>query len=250
MRAWVFAPLWMLLFAAGLVALAVAINAGRAEDRPHRRYLPGIAADSAGAPTATPTPTPIPGPGAGSARRIAMFIEIDAKELSATDTGTTTLHISAQVFAPLPSVDQPVVSATGTWTIAPHPPDEAGCTWTRTVTKDMFAVTFFQTADLSVVANMDAPEWHYTQLCPAGLSFTYPKFGEEGLFHFLLELMAPYRQGAGVKLPMDVVSEVPISCIKRHGLFEQGSTEFTDGASVEVFVYQPDFPGGCLLPAE
>jgi hypothetical protein len=235
----------------GLAALAVALpNAGEAANLPHRRFVPGLAADSARAPTAVPTafPTPI----FDTDRRITMFFEIDAKELAVSGTGTTIVHISANVSAPLPSVEQPIVTASGTFTIAPHPGDAVGCTWIRTLTKDTFKVTFFQTTDLSIVANMDAPEWYYTMTCPTDGGRTpplrSPAFGEEGMFYFLQELMAPYRQGLGVKLPMGVVSEVPISCIKRHVLFQQGTTNFTDGASVEVFVYQPDFPGGCLLP--
>ncbi len=239
-------PLLLVSIGIGLAALAVALPNAEAADRPHRRYVPGLAADSA--PTPTAVPTAFPPPIFDTDRRITMFFEIDAKELAVSGEGTTVVHISANVSAPLPTVDQPVVTASGTFTIAPHPPDAAGCTWTRTLTKDTFKVTLFHTTDLSVVANLEAPEWYYIAQCPKGPPVRFPAFGEEGMFYFLQELMAPYRQGVGVKLPMDVVSEVPISCIKRHGLFQQGPTAFTDGASVEVFVYQPDFPGGCLLP--
>jgi hypothetical protein len=243
-------PLLLAAVGAGLVLLAATTSSlGEAADRPHRRFVPGLAADSARAPT--PVPTPFPAPIYDTDRRITMFFEIDAKELAVSGTGFTIVHISANVSAPLPTADQPVVTASGTFTIAPHPGDAVGCTWTRTLTKDTFKVTLFQTTDLSIVANLEAPEWYYIMTCPTDGGRTpplrFPAFGEEGMFYFLQELMAPYRQGLGVKLPMDVVSEFPISCIKRHGLFQQGPTNFTDGASVEVFVYQPDFPGGCLL---
>jgi hypothetical protein len=203
-----------------------------------------VAADSAPpAPTATPP--------FNTDRQIAMLIELEGKELAASGVGFTLVHMTATVSAvDMPTALDPVVTATGTFSIAPHPPDSAGCTWERTMTKDTFKVTFYYTQDLSIVADMETPEWYYTVQCPApgAPPIRFPAFGEEGLFHFLREIIEPYRQGNGVRLPMDVVAEVPVSCIKRHFKVERPETSFTGFISVEVFVYQPGFPGGCLLP--
>jgi hypothetical protein len=240
------ARLLVVFIGAGLVVVAVALPGG-AVDLTHRRFVPGLAADSAPAPTATATPTPIPGPGSGPGLYVALFIDIDAKELAVSGTGTTIVPMSAFVLdVPLPTAQAPMVTAIGTFTIAPHPddhPDGAVCTWTRFFASDIFGVTFNDTGDLSVMATLQAPEWHYTMTCQSASGSTppvrFPAFGEEGLFLFLQEAMAPYRQGSGVRIPMDAVSG---SCIKRQEeIFVPAST---GDVTVKIWVYTKP----CLLP--
>lgn len=245
------AALCLVLLGAGMLVVTSALPPSSAAEGPHRRYLPGLAADSAPAPT--PTPTPLPGGSPNdTALRVALIIDIDAKELAVGPTGTTIVHITADARANLPSPTEPVVTVSGSFTIAPHPGDAAGCTWTRFFFTDIFNVTFTVSADDSVLASLQAPEWHYTMTCPTADGSTppqrFPAFGEEGLFLFLLEAMEPYAatpplyKGGGVRIPMDVVSH---ACIRRaKGIHVAAST---GDVTVTVFVYQ-QIPGGCPLP--
>lgn len=180
-----------------------------------------------------------------------MFIDIEAKELGVTGTGTTVVPISAFVLdVPLPTAQAPTVTAIGTFTIAPHPDDhpdaETVCVWTRSFASDIFGATFFDTGDLSVMARLQAPEWHYTMTCQAPGGSTppvrFPAFGEESLFLFLNEAMMPYRQSIAdpeVRIPMDAVSG---GCIKRQKEIVVPAS--TGDVTLKILVYTKP----CLLP--
>jgi len=60
--------------------------------------------------------------------------------------------------------------------------------------------------------------------------------------------MQPYRSGNGLRLPTDVYTGYPggSGCLKRWAQL-QGSA-FNGDAAVDVWVYEPGYPGGCLLP--
>jgi hypothetical protein len=207
-----------------------------------RIIVPNLASDSA---RAAPPPTPTPAPTSDSQRWVKIFITITAEELAVTSSGTLPVRIFATADAPLPGVLDTPTPVTGTFTISPHGTDSAGCVWTRTITQPNFTMTVGHSGDLSILASIVAPEWFYTMRCPGNpAAFRFPDFGEEGLFYFLQQVMSPYRVGNSVRLPTDVDSSG--GCLKRSATFR--SSSFNGEAQVDVYVYQKDWPGGCLLP--
>lgn len=218
---------------------------------PFRMVVPGIAADSApGAanPTPTPTPTPPPGPGSPEELWVKVDITVEALELAVGPSGTMPVNIFATAQGRMPSATDLPILVTGTFTISPHGTDAAGCTWTRTITKPDFELIIYHSTGLSVRADLEVPEWYYTLQCPKGPPVRVPAFGEETLFNFLLELMAPYRVGDGVLLPTPIYQGYanPPGCLKRSATFT--GTTFKGTTTVDVYVYDKDWPGGCLLP--
>lgn len=235
----------MLVFAAGLIAVVIAVResgpvtaAGK-----WKLIVPAVAADSARPPA--PTPTPV----FDTERWIRVEIRIRALELAATASGTLPVLIHATAEAPVRNAFDPPITVTGDFSITPEGTDAVGCTWTRTDASSDFKMTVYYNSagNLDVLLSFVSPEWHYTVTCPkVGVVTRSPAFGEEGLELFLRDLMQPYRTNEvanGVRLPMTVASGGE-PCIKRVAYFIGYGIQ-TNPAEVAVWVFQPGYPGGC-----
>lgn len=243
---------WLFLVVALALSAAAVTAALWGADEPAtaaggwKLVVPNVAADSARRPTAVPTPTV----SFDSERWVRIEIRIHALELAATGTGTLPVLIHATAEGRLPGAFDAPVTVNGTFTITPEGSDEVGCNWVRADSSTTFKVTFHYNAagNLDALLGIVSPTWHYNITCPNGFTFRSPAFGEEGLETFLRDLMQPYRTSEvanGVRLPMTVVSapnQPP--CIKRSANFT-GTGIQTRPAEVGVWVYQPDYPGGC-----
>lgn len=195
-----------------------------------------VASDSA---PARPQPT------YDTERWVMIAITMTVWELGVTDTGTSPVRIFATARARLPTVLEGPVTVTGTVTLAPYENRPDDCVWTRTVTNPNFKMTVYHSGDLSVLVGGDGPEWYYMIQCdedPPVRSAQVP-------FFLLLEsALLPYRTTEGVRLPTAVYTGYysGSGCLKRSAQI-QGSSVNAD-VEVDVWVYQPDYPGGCLLP--
>jgi hypothetical protein len=205
--------------------------------------VPNIAADVVAArPRPTPTAAPF-----DSDRWVNIQMNITAKELAVGPSGTVEVPIVVSASAKLPTVLEGPVTVTGTAFVQPHVVDSAGCTWSRTFSNPEFKMTVYYSGDLSVIVSADGPDWYYDVICPpSSRTVRFPASGSVPLRLYLQYTMAAYRVADGVRLPTEVISETPISCLKRKGTFNQ--TAFNAHAVIQVYVYQPGFPGGCLLP--
>jgi hypothetical protein len=243
----------LVLLVAGLGATSLwaqrtsdsAVAAAPAAVGPHRRHVAGLAADSANPPAAQPTPV------FDGARWVRISIRIQAHELGVTATGFKIVPIIATADAPLPSVLDSPAAVAGQFSLSPEGADSVGCTWSAQITKPGFLMTVHHSGDLDILASIDPPEWHYDVTCPGSpQKLRSPAFGEEGLFLFLRDVMAPYRTTVngmdGVRLPTRLDLTRP-DCVKRSNSFAMQSV--SGYAEVFVYVYQPDFPGGCNFPA-
>lgn len=238
----------MLVFAAGLIAVVIAVRdsgpvtaAGK-----WKLIVPAVAADSARPPA--PTPTPV----FDTERWVRVEIRIRALELAATASGTLPVLIHATAEAPVRNALDPPITVTGDFSITPEGTDAVGCTWTRTDASSDFKMTVYYNSagNLDVLLSFVSPEWHYTVTCPkVGVVTRSPAFGEEGLELFLRDLMQPYRTNEvpnGVRLPMTVTTADHglDPCIRRSAHFS-GSGIQTNPAEVAIWVYQPGYPGAC-----
>jgi hypothetical protein len=235
----------MFVVVAALIAVVVAGRDGDSVGAAGKWKLivPGVAADSARPPA--PTPTPV----FDTERWIRVEIRIRALELAATGSGTLPVLIHATAEAPVRSALDPPVTVTGDFSITPEGTDAVGCTWTRTDASSDFKMTVYYNSagNLDALLSFVSPEWHYTVTCPkVGVVTRSPAFGEEGLQLFLRDLMQPYLTNEvpnGVRLPMTVASGSE-PCIKRVAYFIGYGIQ-TSPAEVAVWVFQPDYPGGC-----
>lgn len=211
----------------------------------HRRFLLGIAADSAPVPaTATPTSTPVPGSGPQGGLLVTVIIRIRALELAATATGTKPVMINAEASVPMPTAQQVVNVAAGTFSITEVGVDDAGCAWDRTDESTTFSVAVYHTSDLSVVLGIVSPEWHYTILCPGGAPpIRSPAFGEESLELFLRDLMEPYRSPNVNTVQLPLSAPATPGCLKGYGAFSDSGIQ-ADPAQVFVYLHET----GCALP--
>ncbi len=246
------------LVLAGIGAVFVASQGasnGAAAAGPFRIIVPNLAGDSAppsAQPTPTPTPTPIGGGPNAPERWARVDMTITARELAATASGLSPIQIYASASVRLPTALDGPITVTGTVTLSPHEVDSAGCTWTRTLTNPNFTMTLYYSGDLSVLAGVDGPEWYYMVQCPGDPRppppVRFPAFGVEGIRYFLQYALAPYRTTEGLRLPTQVYTGYPsgVGCLKRWAVLNQ--TAFNADVEVDVWVYEPGYPGGCLLP--
>lgn|GEM_PF-4172963 len=228
---------------AGLALLGQGSRDGEAAAGPHTRVLPALAADSVpGAATATPTPTP-PGGSTGTDLRVTVILRIVALELSVSPTGTTPVLIEADATVDMPG-PQASTAAAGTFSIADHPVDAAGCSWTRFDVSTSFSLVVYNVSAAGVLMGMTSPEWYYIQQCPApgAPPIRFPAFGEESLELFLRDLMTPYYAGpTSVLLPLNAAAAP--GCLKQYGAFSHSGIQ-ADPAQVFVYVHEQ----GCSLP--
>ena len=227
---------------------------------PFRIILPNLASDSAPAgllPTPTPTPTPTPLPGGGPApsneQWVLITLTIAAREPAIIAAGLPPVRISASARARLPTVAGGQITVTGTVTVSPHPETPGPCRWPRTFTKPDFKMTVYHSGDQSILAGVDGPEWYYIIECydpdKGWVPVTrFPEFGQEGIQYYLQYALAGYRTAEGVRLPTDVYTGYASGsgCLKRWAVLNQ--TAFNADVEVNVWVYEPGYPGGCLLP--
>jgi hypothetical protein len=229
-----------------LVAVQSENNTASAADS-FKIIVPNVAADSA---LARPRPQPTPTVAFDSDRWVNIQMNITAKEAAVSASGQVDVPISVAANAKIPTVLEGPITVTGHAFVQPHVTDSAGCVWSRTFTNPDFKMTVFYSADLSVIASVDGPEWYYIVQCPGSSGqlppVRFPLSGSIPLYGYLQTTMGAYRVGNGVRLPMDVISEFPISCLKRTRTFDESA--FNAHAVIQVYVYQPDFPGGCLVP--
>lgn len=235
-----------------LVGISAALSASNLEDRDAvaagnwRLIVPNLARDAAlPAPTATPAPTYDP------ERWVNIQLSITAHELAVAETGLMDIHIEASISAKIPTVLEAPVSVIGSATITSHAADSAGCIWTRTITKPDLKMTVYHSGDLSVLLGIDGPEWYYMVQCPGDPTpppLRVPQFGTEGLRYFLQYALEPFRVAEGVRLPTDIYSSYAggQGCLKRSASYSRSA--FNADVFVGVYVYQADYPGGCLLP--
>lgn len=243
-------------FVAGVLAIA-GVTAGlvvslRSDDGEvaaqvqHRRIMPGLAADSAVGPVGTP-------PTFDTRRWVRIYIRVNAQEIAATLSGTLPVQISAIAEARIPTVLEPPSVVDGTFLITPEGTDSKGCSWDRTITPttpNKFKLSVFPSGDSSILASLESSEWFYTVTCllPSGGTtppIRSPAIGAEELTGFLSEVMQPYREGDRVRLPTQLVDD-PGGCVKRSVQFAGSNVRAS--VIIWVYVYQPDFPGGCDLP--
>jgi hypothetical protein len=134
-----------------------------------------------------------------------------------------------------------------------HEPDP-DCTWSRTFTKPDFGMTVYYSGDLSVLVAFTVPEWYWTVWCPQDppkppAVFRFPGAGAEFSFGYYLGLPLGFPAGGG---PLGIGTNIYTGyfsgsgCLKRWAQL-QGSA-FNGDAAVDVWVYEPGYPGGCLLP--
>ena len=245
------------LVLAGLTAFVVSqrTNNDAAAAGSFRVIVPNVASDSAPSRLQpTPTPTPGGGPTYDSERWVMIALTIAAREPAIIAGGLPPVRIFASARARLPTVLEGPVTVAGTVTVSPHPDTPGPCRWPRTFTKPDFKMTVYHSGDLSVLAGVDGPEWYYGIECydpdrgwvPAT---RFPEFGVEGIHYYLQYALAAYRTAEGVRLPTQVYTGYPsgvVGCLKRSAVLNE--TAFNADVEVNVWVYQPDFPGGCLLP--
>lgn len=181
---------------------------------------------------------------------VNIQLSITAHELAATDTGTMDVPINASISGRIPTSGQAPVIVTGNAFVGPHGPDSAGCTWARTFTNDVLKLTVYPSDPASVEVGLEGPDWYYVVQCPGDSSpaTRIPAFGDEGLRYFLEYALWPDHTANGVRLPTAVYASPTggSGCIKRSASYT--TSAFNADVFVGVFVYQPDYPGGCLLP--
>ena len=240
-----------LLALLGLAALLFATERDEERDADaagqHVRFLPALAADSVpGATTPTATPTPPPGGGSSSGLVVSLIIRIIALELSVTPTGTTPVLIEAEAEVPMAN-GQSSSAAGGTFSIADHPIDAAGCSWNRVDVSTSFSVVVYNVSPAGILLGMTSAQWHYIQQCPGGAPpIRFPAFGEESLELFLRDVMAPYRTGVNeVLLPLNAAAAP--GCLKQYGAFSHSGIQ-ADPAQVYVYVHEQNCPLPPLLP--
>jgi hypothetical protein len=253
-----------------LVLIAVVFGAATAAWRfddsaeaagPHRIIVPNLAGDSA-PPRAQPTPTPTPTPTGGAPNGtpngpelwVLITLTIAAREPAIIAAGLPPVQIFASARARLPTALSGPITVTGTVTVSQHPETLGPCRWPRTFTKPDFRMTVYHSGDLSILAGVDGPEWYYIIECfdpdRGWVPVTrFPEFGVEGIQYYLQYALAAYRTAEGVRLPTQVYTGYPsgaVGCLKRSAVLNQ--TAFNADVEVEIWVYQPGYPGGCLLP--
>lgn len=202
-----------------------------------------------GGVSATPSPTPIEGPTSEPELWVMIHMTIAAREPAIIAGGLSPVQIFASARARLPTVLDGPITVIGNVTVSPHPNAPPECSWPRTLTKPDFKMTVYHSGDLSILVSVDGPDWYYTILCPAPAPpIRFPAFGEEGIRYYLQYALEPYRTGDGVRLPTDVYTGYPSGsgCLKRWAQIQ--ASAFNADVQVDIWVYQPDYPGGCLLP--
>lgn len=213
-----------------------------------------VAADS-GRGRPQPAPTPV----YDHERWVNIQLNINVGEPAISETGLAAVSMTTDAIARHPTEDEPVVTVRGTFNITPHPGDDE-CTWTRTITKPELNVTFYYTGGgLPVEVSFDGPRWHYTVVCSDPdnpIRLRYPESGEFRFEYYLIEPLRTWRTAnsneVAFRFPVNFATDWETSCIKRSGDFSgkgiPGALTHNGRVRVEVRVYEPHFPGGCLLP--
>lgn len=166
---------------------------------------------------------------------MTVIFDIVALELSTGPTGTTPVQILADATIAMAGPLQ-ASAASGSFSIADHPVDAAGCSWPRTDVTTGFSVIVYEVRQGAILLGMTSPQWHYNIVCPGVAPIRIPAFGEESLELFLRDLMTPYYVQGGTAVLLPLQPAAAPGCLKQYGVFSHSGIQAAP-ALVSIYVH-------------